>query len=118
MVALRYAGRINGFTGLAITRLDILSGLPEVQICVGYRLPDGRVIEDYPIDTDVLNQATAVYESWPGWDASFSAARTWEDLPANAQAYCRRIAELMEVPLCFVSVGAERSDLVALQWPF
>jgi adenylosuccinate synthase len=118
IVALRYAARINGFTGLAITRLDILSGLPEIKICVGYRLPDGSVTQDYPVDTDLLGQVCAVYETWPGWDVSFSAAREWDDLPANAQAYCRRISELLRVPIHFVSVGAERSDLVALHWPF
>ncbi|NLG28942.1 MAG: adenylosuccinate synthase, partial [Chloroflexi bacterium] len=95
VVSLRYAARINGFTGLAITRLDILSGLPEVKICIGYRLPDGTVTEDYPVDTEILGQVEAVYESWPGWDAAFGAARTWQDLPASAQAYCERVAALL-----------------------
>ncbi len=117
VVALRYAARINGFTGLAITRLDILSGLPEIKICVGYRLPDGTVTQDYPVDTDVLGQVEAVHETWPGWEATFSSARRWDDLPANAQAYCQRISALLDVPIYFVSVGAERSDLVALHWP-
>jgi len=117
-VALRYAARVNGFTGLTITRLDILSGLPEIKICVGYRLPDGSVTEDYPLDTDLLGQVSAVYETWPGWDASFSVARQWEDLPASAQTYCQRIAALLDLPIYFVSVGAERRDLVALHWPF
>jgi len=117
-VSLRYAARINGFTGLAITRLDILSGLPEVKICIGYRLPDGTVTENYPIDTDILGQVEAVYESWPGWDATLDDASSWSDLPANVQAYCQRVAALVDVPIYFASVGAERSALVALKWPF
>ena len=117
-VALRYAARINGFTGLAITRLDILSDLPEVKICVGYRLPDGSILEDYPVDTDLLDNVEAVHETWPGWDVNLGTARKWEDLPPSAQAYCQRISELLDVPIYFVSVGAERSDLVTLQRPF
>jgi len=116
-VALRYAARVNGFTGLALTRLDILSGLDEVKVCVAYRLPDGSVIEDYPCDVRSLEEATAVYETLPGWSGDISSARTWDELPETARAYCERISELLRVPIALISVGAERYDLVALQWP-
>jgi adenylosuccinate synthase len=117
LVSLRYSARINGFTGIAITRLDVLTGLDEIKLCVAYRLPDGTVTEDYPIDTDVLAGATAIYETMPGWEDLINRARALEELPANARAYCQRISDLLGVPLDLISVGAERNDLIALRWP-
>ena len=117
LVCLRYAARINGFTGIALTRLDVLSGLDEIKLCVAYRLPNGTITEDYPLDPNILAQATAIYETMPGWQGEFSSARAWEDLPPKARAYCQRVADLLDVPIDLVSVGAERNDLVALRWP-
>jgi len=116
-VGLRYAARINGFTGIALTRVDVLSGLDEVCICTGYRLPDGSVTEHYPVDTDVLATVEPVYEAHPGWDGDISGARTWDALPDTLQRYCERVAELLGVRVDLVSVGAERNDLVPLRWP-
>ena len=117
VVSLRYAAQVNGFSGIALTRLDVLSGLNELRICTGYRLPDGTVTDRYPNDTDILGQVTAEYETFPGWEDDIHAARTLEELPATAQAYCERVAELMGVPVALISVGADRQDLVALRWP-
>ena len=117
LVCLRYAARVNGFTGLAVTRLDILSGLEEIKFCVGYRLPDGTELESYPLDADVLAQAEAVYETVPGWQEDICAVRSFDDLPANAKGYCQRISELLKIPIDLISVGAERDDLIALHWP-
>jgi adenylosuccinate synthase len=117
IVSLRYAMRVNGYTGLALTRLDVLNGLNEIKLCVAYRMPDGSVTEDYPLDTELLGQATAVYESMPGWSDDISHIRSLRDLPAAAQVYCLRISELLGVPIDLISVGAERNDLVALRWP-
>lgn len=117
LVALRYAARINGFTGIAITRLDVLSGLDEVQLCVGYRLPNGTVLEEYPSDTQLLAQVTAVCETMPGWQEDISSVRAWDDLPGNTRAYCQRISDLLRVPIDLISVGAERNALIALRWP-
>jgi adenylosuccinate synthase len=116
-VGLRYAARINGFTGVALTRVDVLSGLDEVSICTGYRLPDGSVTEHYPADTEVLAAVEPVYETHAGWDGDINSARAWDELPANLQRYCERVAELLGVGVDLVSVGAERSDLVPLRWP-
>lgn len=116
-VGLRYAARINGFTGIALTRVDVLSGLDEVCICTAYRLPDGSVTEHYPADTEVLATVEPVYEKHPGWDGNISGARTWDVLPGNLKRYCERVAELLEVGVDLVSVGAERNDLVPLRWP-
>jgi len=117
LVALRYAARINGFSGLALTRLDVLAGLPEVRLCVAYRLPDGAVTEDYPRDAELIDKVTAVYETMPGWQGEISAARRFSDLPRAAQDYCTRVSELLQVPIDLISVGAERNDLIALRWP-
>jgi len=117
LVCLRYSVRINGFTGIALSRLDVLSGLDPVRLCVGYRLPDGTITEDYPLDPSLLAQVTPVYESMPGWKGDLGAIRAWDDLPANARAYCQRISEFVDVPIDLISVGAERSELVALRWP-
>ncbi|MBC7236975.1 MAG: adenylosuccinate synthase, partial [Chloroflexi bacterium] len=94
LVALGYANRVNGFTGLALTRLDVLCGLKEVKLCVAYRLPDGTVTKDYPLDTITLGQAQAVYETMPGWEDDISSARTWAELPKAARLYCQRIADI------------------------
>jgi adenylosuccinate synthase len=109
--------RVNGYTGLAITRLDVLTGLNELKLCTGYRLPDGSVTEDYPLDTYRLAEASAVYESMPGWEEDIRGARRWEDLPESPRAYVSRVSELLGVPTDLISVGAERNDLVALRWP-
>lgn len=117
LVALRYAARVNGFTGLAITRLDILSGLEELKLCVGYRWPDGTVSKDYPNDTERLAQMEPVYESMPGWDDDITDVRQWEELPTRSQRYCQRISDWLGVPIDLVSVGPERNELIALRWP-
>jgi adenylosuccinate synthase len=117
LVSLRYAARINGFTGLALTRLDVLTGMKEIKLCTAYRLPDGSTTEQYPIDTQVMAQAEAIYEMMPGWQEPISAARKFEELPANARAYCLRISQLLDVPIAMISVGAERNDLVVISWP-
>ncbi len=117
LVCLGYAARVNGLTGLALTRLDILSGLDEIKICTAYRLPDGTELESYPLDTDILAQVEAVYETVPGWQEDISAVRSFEDLPLNAKGYCRRVSELLKIPIDLISVGAERDDLIALRWP-
>lgn len=117
IVSLRYSARINGFTGLALTRLDVLSGLNEIKMCVAYRLPDGTVTEDYPLDLQVLAQAVPVYETMSGWEEDLGKARRWEELPTSARQYCQRISDLLNVPIDLVGVGPERNDLVVLRWP-
>jgi len=112
-VAINYASWLNGFTGLAITKLDVLDGLSELKICTHYRLPDGTLI-DYVPDTTILETVQPVFETLPGWDEPTTTARRWDDLPANAQRYLKRIEELASAPLAFVSVGAEREAMIVL----
>ena len=88
-MALRYAARVNGFSGLALTRLDVLSGLEEIRLCVGYRLPDGTVTEHYPADADLLGRVEAVYETLPGWQGEISTARRLKSYPGQHASTAR-----------------------------
>jgi adenylosuccinate synthase len=114
-VAINYAAWLNGMTGLAITKLDVLDQFPALKICVGYRMSDGTVITDSMPDTPDLLQATPVYEEWEGWQTSTADCRHWDDLPKQARAYLHRIGELAGIAIDFVSVGAERDQMFATQ---
>jgi adenylosuccinate synthase len=115
VVGLDHVAYLNGFTGLAITKLDVLDGLPELKICTGYRLSDGTLI-DYVPDTPIYETVEPIYESWPGWPENSTAqARAWVDLPEEAQRYLRRVEELVKVPIQFVSVGPEREEMFTLE---
>jgi len=111
-VAIGYASWLNGFTGIAVTKLDVLDHFEEIQICTGYRLGD-RLLDHVP-DTATQALVEPVYEAWPGWLADTSGCRAWDDLPGAAQAYLRRIEELAGAPIRFVSVGPERSQMVVV----
>ncbi len=111
-VAIRYASWLNGFTGIAVTKLDVLDHFARIPLCTGYRLGD-RVLDHVP-DTVTQGQVEPVYEVWPGWQSDTSVCRTWRELPPAAQAYLRRIEALAGAPLRFVSVGPERSQVVVV----
>jgi adenylosuccinate synthase len=113
-VVVRYAARVNGLTGLAVTKLDVLDTLPELRIATGYRAL-GEDLDDFPGDLGLLEDAEPVYETMPGWNTSTNGARRWEDLPAAAQAYLRRIEELTGVPMWYVSVGTRRDQIIHLE---
>jgi adenylosuccinate synthase len=113
-VGLNYVAYLNGFTHLAVTKLDVLDGLPEIKICTAYRLPDGQIIDHVP-DTPLYETVEPVYETWPGWpDNTTPSARHWNDLPQAAQRYLKRIEALIGVPLKYVSVGPEREEMFEL----
>jgi adenylosuccinate synthase len=114
-VAIRYAAWLNGMTGLAITKLDVLDHFDELRICTGYRLPSGEMVTDAMPDTPLLYDVTSIYETWPGWRSDTTAARGWDDLPQAAQAYLHRISELAGVPIAYVSVGPEREQMFQVQ---
>jgi adenylosuccinate synthase len=110
-VALNQVAYLNGFTELAITKLDVLDDLSEIKICTGYRLPDVQVIKHVP-DTPIYETVEPIYESWPGWsENSTHSARAWAELPEAAQGYLKRIEELVGVPIKYVSVGPEREEM-------
>ena len=103
--------RINGFTELALTKLDVLTGLDSLKICVAYEDQSGRM-EQLPFGPGELERFRPVYEEIPGWDQDVMALRAWEDLPANAQRYINRIETLTGLPVTMVSVGPERSQII------
>jgi len=110
-VLLRFAARTNGLTELVVTKLDVLSGLEHIQICTGYR-QNGQEIAELPFGPADLSPYQPVYEQLPGWPDDITAVRRWEDLPAAARAYIRRIAAVGGVPVSRVSVGPEREQVV------
>jgi adenylosuccinate synthase len=111
-VLTRYASQVNGLTGVAVTKLDVLDTLSELRIATGYRLPDGSVTERFPADTWTLSAVEPVYESLPGWQAPTGEVRRLEDLPPKARAYLDRIEELTDAPVRWVSVGTQRSQII------
>lgn len=112
-VAIDYAAWLNGMTDLAVTKLDVLDTLPELKVCTGYRL-GAQVLAHVP-DTALLEMVTPVYETWPGWLQPTTDCRAWDDLPAAAQRYLRRLEELAGVPITWVSVGAAREAMFAVK---
>lgn len=110
-VVVRYAARVNGLTGLAVTKLDVLDTLPELRIATGYRA-GGELLDDFPGDLGLLEEAEPVYETLPGWNRSTADVRRWEDLPPEALAYLRRLEELTGVLIWYVSVGTRRDQII------
>lgn len=112
-VAISYAAWLNGFTGLAVTKLDVLDTFDEILVCTSYRL-DGEVIRHLP-DTPDQERCEPIYETWAGWNEPTVDARSWDDLPKAARAFLHRISELAGVPIDFISVGPERDRLVVME---
>ena len=117
MVVLRFAVRVNGLWGLALTKMDVLSGLPTVKVCTAYDV-DGERVEELPGDLEDLSRAKPIYEELPGWEQKLAGARTLEDLPPTALRYVQRVEELSGVPVVCISVGADRGETILLQNPF
>ena len=110
-VLLRYAVRVNGLTEIMMTKLDVLGGLDAIRVCTAYRA-DGKEYEQLPLGPADLSPFEPVYEELPGWNADLQGARRWDDLPAEAQAYIRRVAGIAGAPIGQVSVGPERDQVV------
>ncbi len=113
LISLKYSVRVNSLTELFITKLDVLSGLEELKLCVGYKDND-EVITDYPFNQNVLNSAEPVYETFDGWTDDISTVESFEDLPNNAQSYIKAIEAFIEVPITFISVGPERTENIII----
>jgi len=110
-VAARHSRRVNGFTGAAITRLDILDALPVLRICVGYKL-SGKVIDYFPSSVATLEKCKPIYEELPGWQAPTSHVRKYEQLPVKARQYISRLQELISCPVNLICVGPERGQTI------
>jgi adenylosuccinate synthase len=115
--ALRRSARINGLTGLCITKLDVLDGIDSLDICTGYKL-DGKVVDMLPVGADDVARCEPIYETVPGWTETTFGVKTWEGLPKNAQHYLKRLEALCGVPIAIVSTGPERDETIVLQHPF
>jgi adenylosuccinate synthase len=114
---MRYAARVNGLHGLAIMKLDVLSGFPELQIAVAYKL-DGKTVDELPGDPEDLERCEPVYETLPGWTEPLKGIRSWDGLPAAARSYVKRLEVLTGVPVIAVSVGPDREETILLRNPF
>lgn len=115
--ALRRSARINGLTGLCITKLDVLDGIEALNICTGYRL-HGQVVDLLPLGAEEVADCEPIYETMPGWSETTFGVKTWEGLPANARAYLNRLEELCGVPVAIVSTGPERDETILRCHPF
>ena len=111
LVALRYAVRVNGFTCLALTKLDILTGFKELKVCNSYKVGD-KIVEDFPSAITKLAQVEPVYYSLPGWSEDVSGSRAFEDLPENARKYVEHIEQVIGIPVVLIGVGPDREQLV------
>lgn len=108
----RYATRLNSLTEVFLTKLDVLSSFDSIKICVGYEY-EGRKYDTFPPHQTIFHKANPIYEEMPGWRTDISHARTWDDLPARAQDYVRRLEDLMGVPITDISVGPEATETVS-----
>jgi adenylosuccinate synthase len=115
---LRYASRVNGIDGLALTKLDVLTGMDRIRVCVAYDTPQGRVTSLPIDDLDTPGKVSPVYVEMPGWKERLEGVRVLDDLPANARAYVRFIEEQAGAPVYLVSVGPRRSETIMLHNPF
>ncbi|MDY0303686.1 MAG: adenylosuccinate synthase [Sphaerochaeta sp.] len=111
-VAVDFSAWVNGFTALALTKLDVLDTFETIKICTGYSV-NGEVINHLP-ETAGQEVAIPIYEEVEGWMSDTTAARKWEDLPPKAQAFCKRLEELIHVPIKFISVGPERDQIIIM----
>jgi adenylosuccinate synthase len=110
-VVVRYAVRVNGLTGLAVTKLDVLDSFAEIPVAVGYRL-DGALVDSMPADLERMDRVEPVYETLSGWQQPTTGVRRLADLPATARAYLDRLQDLSHAPIRYVSVGTRRDQII------
>jgi len=116
-VALRRSVLINSVSGLCITKMDVLDGLDQIQICVGYEC-NGEVRDTPPVGAEAFESCEPVYEAMPGWQESTVGLKSYDELPANAKAYLKRIEEVTGTPVDIISTGPERSETIILRHPY
>ena len=112
-VALRYTARLNGFTDLAITKLDVLAGMDELKVCMAYRIGD-KTTERFPNDIASLERVEPIYETLPGFDGDLAGVENVEDLPANARDYLTFISDVIGVPISMISTGPRREETLVV----
>ena len=114
---LRRSAQLNGLSGLCLTKLDVLDGLETIRICVGYKM-DGKEISIFPSNGEDASRCEPIYEEMPGWKENTIGTKSMDALPANAQAYIKRIEELVGKPVDMVSTGPDREETLVLRHPF
>jgi adenylosuccinate synthase len=116
-VGVRHAVRVNGITGIALTKLDVLTGFKKIPICTGYRFA-GQVYDEFPASSKVLENAEPVLEEMEGWSQAITAVRQFSELPVAAQRYVQRIEKVLDTEIILVSVGPGREQTILLRNPF
>src|SRR5439155_738707 len=104
-LVLRYAARVNGLSGLAMTKLDVLTGFEKLMVAIAYKLPNGKTVTEFPSDPELLEQAQPIYEELPGWKEPLGDQREYRELPENTRRYIERVEQLVGVETIAVSVG-------------
>ncbi|MEW6739454.1 MAG: adenylosuccinate synthase [Nitrospirota bacterium] len=117
MVILKYSIRVNGLTGIALTKMDILDGMDKLKICVGYK-HNGRLYEEFPKETEVLENCEPVYEEVEGWKESTLGIKGFDKLPANAKKYIKKIEEMLKTEVQIISTGQKRDEIIVLKEQF
>ncbi|MFA5279953.1 MAG: adenylosuccinate synthase, partial [Smithellaceae bacterium] len=118
MVLVRQAVRVSGISTLAITKLDVLTGLPKIKICVGYKTAGGECREAVPASLKLFSTCEPVYEEFDGWTEDIASAQNIGELPVNARKYVQRLKELSGAGIALVSVGAGRDETIQMENPF
>ena len=116
-VAVRHAVRLNGLTGIALTKLDVLTGLPKIHVCTAYQA-GARLLRHFPASLKVMESLEPVWEEFEGWQEPVSGARSVADLPANARRYMERLEELVETEIVIASIGPDRDQTILIKNPF
>jgi adenylosuccinate synthase len=112
LVALRYAARVNGFTGLVITKLDVLTGIDPLYVAERYLGPEGATFDQFPYHQSILHKARGDLIELPGWHEGISACRSIDELPRNAQSYLDYVSDFLEIPIVMVGVGPGRDEMI------
>jgi adenylosuccinate synthase len=116
-VIMRKSAKLNSLSGICLTKLDVLDGLPKIGICTGYKL-NGTLTDTAPLGAEQYQQCEAIVEEMPGWDGTTAGVTDFNALPENAKAYIKRIEELVGVKVTILSTGAERDETIVLENPF
>lgn len=116
-MVIRYAVRVNGLTGIALTKLDVLSEFDTIKVCTGYTYK-GQELESLPAQLEIFENCVPTYEELPGWKTDITGVRSFEELPENAKKYVKRLEELAGCPIVLVSVGPRRDQTITIRTPF
>jgi adenylosuccinate synthase len=112
LVALRYASRINGLTGLVVTKLDVLTGIDPLPVAVRYAGPEGASFDEFPYHQSIVHKVSGELVELPGWDEDISGCRSLDELPANARSYLEFISEFLDIPIVMIGVGPGREQMI------